>query len=99
VAESPEYQKSKPICPAPLEWVMKKKVEHIAIRVFKLFQCRDYARVDIRIDRDGKIYVLEVNPNPDISPQSGMARALHVQGTSYTEFVGNLLERALQRKS
>jgi D-alanine-D-alanine ligase len=98
VIESPEYQKSKPICPAPLEPEMKRRVEQIALRVFKIFGCRDYARVDFRIDRDGKIYVLEVNPNPDISPQSGMARALKAQGTTYTEFVGNLLERALLRK-
>lgn len=98
MVETPEYQRSKPICPAPLEWMTKKRVESIAMKVFKLFQCRDYARVDIRIDQDGKIYVLEVNPNPDISPQSGMARALQVQGTTYTEFVRNLLERALQRK-
>ena len=99
VTESAEYQKTKPVCPASLEWLMKKKVEDIAIKVFKLFECRDYARVDISIDRDGSIYVLEVNPNPDISPQSGMARALNVQGTTYTEFVGNLIERALGRKS
>jgi D-alanine-D-alanine ligase len=99
IIESFEYQKSKPICPAPLEWVMKKRVEHIAIKVFKLFGCRDYARVDIRIDRDGKIYVLEVNPNPDISSQSGMTRAIKVQGMAYTEFIGGLIERALQRKS
>lgn len=99
VTESSEYQKSKPVCPALLEWITKKRIEHIAVRVFKLFECRDYARVDIRVDRDGKIYVLEVNPNPDISPQSGMARALKVQGTTYTEFVGNLIERALLRKN
>jgi len=98
VTESPEYQKSKPICPAPLKSGVKKKVEQVALRVFKLFGCRDYARVDLRVDQDEKIYVLEVNPNPDISPQSGMARALRVQGTTYTEFVGNLLERALRRK-
>jgi len=98
VTESPEYQKSKPVCPAPMKPGMKKRVEQIALRVFKLFGCRDYARVDLRIGRDGKIYVLEVNPNPDISPQSGMARALRVQGTTYAEFVGNLLERALKRK-
>ena len=96
--ESSEYKKSKPVCPAPLEWATKKRVEYIALRVFKLFGCRDYARVDLRVDRDGKIYVLEVNPNPDISPQSGMNRALKVQGTTYMEFVKNLLERALQRK-
>jgi hypothetical protein len=39
-----------------------------------------------------------VNPNPDISPQSGMARALTVQGITYSGFVGNLLDRALGRK-
>jgi D-alanine-D-alanine ligase len=77
---------------------VKKRVEQIALRVFKLFGCRDYARVDLRVDRDGKIYVLEVNPNPDISPQSGMARALKVQGVTYSGFVGNLIERALKRK-
>jgi len=98
VTDSIEYKKSKPICPAPLDWVVKKRVEHIAVKVFKLFGCRDYARVDLRIDREGKIYVLEVNPNPDISLQSGMTRAIKVQGITYEEFIGTLLERPLQRK-
>jgi D-alanine-D-alanine ligase len=78
---------------------MQKRVEHIAIKVFRIFECRDYARVDIRIGRDGKIHVIEVNPNPDISPQSGMARAIKGEGMTYADFVKNLLERALQRKS
>ena len=99
VTESSEYQKSKPICPAPLEGVIKKRVEQIAVKVFKLFGCRDYARVDFRLDRNGKIYVLEVNPNPDISPGSGMNRAIKAQGMTNTEFIGGLLEKALQRKS
>jgi D-alanine-D-alanine ligase len=98
VVKSPEFQKSKPLCPAPLELVVKKSLENIAIKVFKLFGCRDYARVDVRVDKDGKIYILEVNPNPDISPQSGMTRALKVQGMTYIKFVGNVLERAIQRK-
>jgi D-alanine-D-alanine ligase len=97
--DTPEYQKSKPVCPARLERGIQKKIEQIALKVFKLFECRDYARVDMRLGSNGKIYVLEVNPNPDISPQSGMARAIKVQGMTYTEFVGNLLERAVQRKS
>ena len=97
-AESIEYQKSKPICPAPLEPAVQKRVEQIALKVFKLFGCQDYARVDMRLDLNEQVFVLEVNPNPDISPQSGMARAIKVQGMTYTEFIGNLLERALQRK-
>jgi len=97
VQDSIEYQKSKPICPAPLEWVMQKRVEHLAIKAFKLFGCRDYARVDMRIDRDGKIYILEVNPNPDISPPSGMARAIRIQGMTYSEFIGKVIDKALER--
>ena len=97
-AETPEYQKSKPVCPAQLEPLVQNRIEHIALKVFKLFGCQDYARVDMRLDCDGNPFVLEVNPNPDISPQSGMARAIKVQGMTYTEFIGNLLERALQRR-
>ncbi len=97
VSDSVEDQRSKPICPARLEWVMKKRLEHIAVKVFKLFGCRDYARVDFRVDGEGKVYVLEVNPNPDISPSSGMARALDADGIVYSQFVQKLLERALLR--
>jgi D-alanine-D-alanine ligase len=99
IPESVEYQKSKPVCPAPLEAEMKKRVEETAIRVFKLFECRDYARVDFRVDQDGRIYVIEVNPNPDISPQSGMSREIKAKGMTYVQFVEGLLEKALQRKS
>jgi D-alanine-D-alanine ligase len=99
VTESLEYQRSKPVCPATLDRVIKKRIEQIAVKVFKLFGCRDYARVDFRIDRDGKIFVLEVNPNPDISPQAGMSRAIRVQGMTYKDFVNILLTKALSRKA
>jgi len=99
VTESFEYQRSKPVCPASLDWVTQRRIEHIAVKVFKLFGCRDYARVDIRIDRDGKIYVLEVNPNPDISPQAGMSRALKVRGMTYAEFVKGVLLKAVSRRA
>ncbi|MEI9477757.1 MAG: ATP-grasp domain-containing protein, partial [Deltaproteobacteria bacterium] len=99
IPESVEYQKSKPVCPAPLEAEMKKRLEQTAIRVFKLFECRDYARVDFRVDQDGRIYVIEVNPNLDISPQSGMSREIKAKGMTYVQFIEGLLEKALQRES
>ena len=98
VPESVEYQKSKPVCPAPLEAEMKKRLEQIAMQVFKLFECRDYARVDFRVDQDGRMYVIDVNPNPDISPQSGMSRQIKVKGMTYKHFIGGVIEKALQRK-
>lgn len=98
VPESVEYQKSKPVCPAPLEAEMKKRLEQIAVQVFKLFECRDYARVDFRVDQDGRMYVIDVNPNPDISPQAGMSRQIKVKGMTYEHFIGGVIEKALQRK-
>ena len=96
--ESLEYQHSKPICPAPLREEIRKRIEQISTRAFRLFRCRDYARIDLRVNPEGEIYIIEVNPNPDISPQSGMARSIKTRGLTYAEFVGNVLERALQRK-
>ena len=97
--ESLEYQRSKPICPAPLKEGIRKRIEQIATRVFTLFRCRDYARIDLRVNPEGEVYIIEVNPNPDISPQSGMTRSINTQGMTYAEFIGNLLEGALQRKA
>jgi ribosomal protein S18 acetylase RimI-like enzyme len=59
--------------------------------------CQDYARVDFRISRNGKPYVLEVNPNPDISPDAGLFGALATIGLGYAEFVENVISNALKR--
>lgn len=98
VTESVEYQKSKPVCPAPLDPALKERIERMAVRVFTLFGCRDYARVDLRLDAEENIYIIDVNPNPDISPEAGMTRAIKAEGMTYREFIGGLLERALQRR-
>jgi D-alanine-D-alanine ligase len=97
--ESIEYQRSKPVCPAPVEPALKRTLESVAMEVFRLFECRDYARVDLRVDGEGRAYVIEVNPNPDISPQSGMARAIKACGMTYAQFVQGVIEKALQRKT
>ena len=76
---------------------MAKRIERICTRTFSLFRCRDYARIDLRVNSAGEIYVIEVNPNPDISPQSGMARSIKAHGMTYADFVGNILDRALER--
>ena len=40
------------------------RLEKIARRAFRVLQCRDYARIDVRMDAEGRFYVLEMNPNP-----------------------------------
>jgi len=94
---SPEYTATEPICPARLGKKDELLVRDVALRAFKLLECRDYARVDIRL-KDGVPYILEINANPDISPDAGLARAARVGGHEYPQLVENIAEMALARR-
>ncbi len=94
--ESSEYEKTKPMCPANLDQATENKIKQIALQAYEALRCRDYARVDIRL-RDEVPWVLEVNPNPDISLDAGFARALKTAGIQYEEFVKAIVFFALVR--
>ncbi len=94
---SPAYLGTEPICPAPLPSGEEALVKDVALRAYQLLECRDYARVDIRL-RDGIPYILEVNANPDISPGAGLARAAGVAGIGYTKLIERILNLAMNRK-
>ncbi len=96
IKESEEYKKTSPVCPANLDPHTREKVETTALSAYKVVHCRDYARVDIRL-RNGIPYVLEVNPNPDISPETGFARSTRVAGIPFEEFVKKIVSFALER--
>jgi D-alanine-D-alanine ligase len=96
--DSEEYAKTKPVCPADLSNELKHKVEEVAIKAFKALRCRDYARVDIRLEvESGVPYVLEVNPNPDISPDAGFTRSLRAAEIPFERFVEMIISFALLR--
>ncbi|MEM2739402.1 MAG: ATP-grasp domain-containing protein [Candidatus Bathyarchaeia archaeon] len=96
VKGSYEYERTKPVCPAILDGETKARVEAIALKAYKALGCRDYGRVDIRL-RDGIPYVLEVNPNPDISLDSGFVRSLNASGIRYEDFIARIISYALER--
>ena len=93
------YNHTKPICPANIDDDLQKKVEAMAINAFNVLNCRDYARVDLRLSNDGTPYVIEINPNPDVSSDSGFARAAAASGKSYPELLFDITNFALQRKN
>jgi len=95
--ETIEYKESIPHCPADIDKTLSSRLQAIGLKVFKLFECRGYIRVDVRV-RGNDIYVIDVNCNPDISPGSGVCTVLNAAGVPYEEFVKNLIEGALRGK-
>ena len=93
------FEGTKGVCPAKLTPGLEAKLKDIALRCFHIIGCRDYARIDFRLNADGEPYVLEVNPNPDISDDAGFARATRTYGLSFGETVGKIVESALERSA
>jgi D-alanine-D-alanine ligase len=92
---SPYFQGTKPVCPAEIEAREHDRIADTITTVYRLLGCRGYARVDLRLDRDGELNVIEVNPNPDISPGTGAARQAAAAGMTYTQFIEKLVQLGL----
>jgi len=87
-----------PLCPAPIEDDLREHIQKTALAAFEAMGCRDYARVDFRMDKQGNLFILEVNPNPDISLDAGYVRALKAAGIAYEKFWAGMLAKALDRR-
>lgn len=83
--------------PAPLDEGEYARLERTALATYRVLGCRDYARLDIRL-RDGVPYVLDVNPNPDISADTSTALAARVAGYSYGALLSRLVGFAATRR-
>lgn len=94
--DSAYYRGTIPVCPADITDGEKDRISVIAEKSCFLTGCRGYARVDMRMDRNGRVYVLEVNPNPDISPDSGAALQARTAGLGYTAFIGKIVDLAME---
>jgi D-alanine-D-alanine ligase len=92
------FQTTPPVCPAKIEDDLRAKLQDAAVKAFLACECRDYARIDFRVDKRGRVFVLEVNPNPDVSLNAGYARALAAAGIDYKIFWKQLIEKAVGRK-
>ena len=92
-----EYTGTVGVCPASIPAELEKKVKEIALKCYKVMGLRDYGRVDLRIDKNLVPYVLEVNPNPDLSDDAGFARSARTYGMSFEDTVAKIVEYALER--
>ncbi len=84
-------------CPANVDESLAERIRDAALAAFQITGCRDFARVDLRVDRAGGIFILEVNANPDAGPNAGLARALTAAGIEYRDFALRLAATAAER--
>ncbi len=95
--DSFEYKNTVRVVPASILPSIAKRLNSAALAAWKILDCRDYARVDFRLDDQGNFVILEVNPNPDISPESGFAASLAAANIPFRQFVKSVLRNSTSR--
>lgn len=85
------------ICPAQIGSELTAILRDISIATFRACLCRDYARVDLRIDRSGQPFVLEINSMAALGMRSSYVRAATTAGYSFSSLVNRILDVAHRR--
>ncbi len=88
-------------CPADLDRRLEKKIKDYCIQSFKALKCRDWCRIDVRLDSYSRPNILELNPLPGILPNpdnnSCFPKAARAAGFNYEAMINNVLDIACKR--
>jgi D-alanine-D-alanine ligase len=87
---------SRPVCPAQISERLATRLVRTAEAAWRVMQGKGYGRVDLRVDDTGRPWVLEVNPNPDLTDEAGLSRMAKAAGWDYPELVRRIAEVALR---
>ncbi|MBI4420099.1 MAG: ATP-grasp domain-containing protein [Gemmatimonadetes bacterium] len=86
---------SRPVCPARVDKDLEKRMVAIAQAAWRGMGGCGYGRVDLRVDAQGRPWILEVNPNPDLSDDAGLSAMARAKGWTYPELVLRIADLAL----
>jgi D-alanine-D-alanine ligase len=76
----------------PKDQLLLNMLSFLAKECWQVFGLGGYARVDFRVDNDGNPWVLEINANPCISPDSGFVAAADRAGINYADFIARIIK-------
>ena len=85
------------VCPAKISVELKNKLDELALRTYMAVECRDFGRVDFRVDNEGRPYVLEINPLPSLSTEDVFMLLAKNIGITYEQMIGKILNSAIKR--
>ncbi len=95
---SPDFYASDvQVPPRKLARKLSSRIKDAALAAYRITGCRDYARVDFRVDNEGEPYILEVNPNPDLASGTGFSLCAEKSGRTFDQIIGELLAMAMAR--
>ena len=93
-----QFKGTATLCPAPVSDAIAQRMYRVGLAALRALNVSGYARVDIRMDAKGQIYILEVNPNPDLSPIAGMAKMANIAGWGFDGLIDRILTHSLIRR-
>jgi D-alanine-D-alanine ligase len=89
-------------CPARIPDALRRSIERVTLRAYRVLRCRDWSRIDIRLDAAGVPNIVEVNPLPGILPDpadnSCFPKAARAAGLSYDALIQTVLAMAAERE-
>jgi D-alanine-D-alanine ligase len=100
--DRPEHPLDIFACPARVPAALQRAIENVTLRAYHVLNCRDWSRIDVRLDAAGEPNVVEVNPLPGILPNpadnSCFPKAARAAGLSYDELIQSCLFHAAERQ-
>ena len=72
-------------------------ISEICLDAYNIVDCHDYARIEVRVDRFGNPYILEINPNPSINTGDCVPNCAEMTGLKYEDFIEEILKRGHPR--
>ena len=91
------YEKIRVERPAKYSQKLTALISEICLDAYNLVDAHDYARVEVRVDKLGNPYILEVNPNPSINRGDCVPNCAEMTGLNYEDFIDDILNEAIRR--
>ena len=92
------FDNTDPVCPAKVDDELMQRLSNVSLKAYRLAGCRGYGRVDMRVNSNGRPFVLEINANPDISLTSGATHQAEAIGLTYPQFIEKIMRLAFDEE-